>query len=381
MEYLEESINVTFRHRVFFTRDCLVDGWPVLETALADTRRLLVVVEESVAECHPAWRGPQVERLSTCQVGDVMVRTGGEECKQNMDLFLEVVSAIHEHGIDRHSGVLAIGGGAFLDAVGFAAATSHRGVRLIRLPTTTLAQDDSGVGVKCAINLFGKKNFLGSFAVPFAVVNDFAFLDTLPVDLARDGLVEAVKVAVIKDPDFFEWIEENAARLYDLETVVIEQAVQRSAEAHYRHICGGGDPFESGSSRPLDFGHWAAHKLESLSGHELSHARAVAIGIALDSIYARESGRFDERDCERLLAVLERLGFALFHPALEIPGANTLPMVLEGIEEFREHLGGRLTVLLPDAVGRASDVHHLDADLVRRSIKLLAQRAGVDVPA
>ena len=124
-----------------------------------------------------------------------MVLPGGEACKQDESVYRAIVAAVHERGIDRHSAVVAVGGGAFLDAAGFAAATAHRGVRLVRLPTTVLSQADSGVGVKNGLNTFGKKNFTGSFHVPFAVLNDFALLETQSADGQRAGMIEAVKVA------------------------------------------------------------------------------------------------------------------------------------------------------------------------------------------
>jgi 3-dehydroquinate synthetase len=145
----------------------------------------------------------------------------------------------------------------------------------VRFPTTTLSQDDSGVGVKSAINAFGKKNWIGSFCVPFAVINDFRFLETQDRETSRAGLIEAIKVALVKDGDFFAWIEKNAAALAKGERDPFEECVKRSALLHARHIALGGDAFETGSSRPLDFGHWAAHKLEALTGVPALDAAAV----------------------------------------------------------------------------------------------------------
>jgi 3-dehydroquinate synthase len=278
--------------------------------------------------------------------------------------------------IDRHSYLLAVGGGAFLDALGFAAATAHRGVRLVRFPTTTLSQDDSGVGVKCAINGFGKKNWIGAFAVPFAVVNDFAFLHSQDDGTKRAGLVEAVKVALVKDAGFFEWIEANAARLVAVEPEIVEACVERSALLHARHIAEGGDPFEVGSSRPLDFGHWAAHKLETLSGYSLSHANAVAVGVALDTLYSAACGLLERAMAERILAVLRRLGLMMYHPLLEARGADDRRLVYGGLAEFREHLGGRLTVLLLGGPGVGIDAHEMDEALLDGCIGEMKRLAG-----
>ncbi len=172
-------------------------------------------------------------------------------------------------------------------------ATAHRGIRHVRFPTTTLSQGDGGVGVKNGVNYFGKKNWVGTFAVPYAVVNDFAFLDTLPAREKRCGLIEAIKVALIRDADFFLWLEKHVEDLAALKPSVVEQAVQRSAELHVEHIATNGDPFEQGSARPLDFGHWAAHKLEQASGFKVAHGEAVAIGMAVDLLYSVKAGILD----------------------------------------------------------------------------------------
>ncbi len=380
------QIPLSFKHRVCFTRDAFAPANRLVAELLEEGggRRVLVLLEEAVAT---AW--PELRRNIGAYFADlgfdwrgVRVLPGGEEVKADDALVREVWATIDRERIDRHSYVLVIGGGAFLDAVGFAVATAHRGVRLVRFPTTTLAQDDSGVGVKCAINAFGKKNWVGSFAVPFAVVNDFCFLESQDEETRRAGLIEAVKVALVKDADFFEWIRERAEALAALERGPFEECVERSALAHATHIAGGGDPFETGSSRPLDFGHWAAHKLEPLSGFGLSHAHAVAIGVALDTLYSARCGLLRECDAERVLNVLETLRMPMWHETLDLRDENGRRRVHEGLEEFREHLGGELTVLLLRELGRGQDVHALDEGLVdacidelKRTAKLEAGRA------
>src|SRR5207237_8711978 len=179
-------------------------------------------------------------------------------------------------------------------------------------PTTTLSQDDSGVGVKNGMNAFGKKNFIGAFAVPFAVINDFEMLNSLNPRDKRAGYIEAVKVALIRDASFFEAIERDSQKLREFDPDAMQQLIMRCAELHVNHIASSGDPFESGSARPLDFGHWSAHKLEQLSEYKLRHGEAVAIGIALDTIYSRLCGWLKPADAERILKLLETLGFNFF---------------------------------------------------------------------
>jgi 3-dehydroquinate synthase len=255
-----------------------------------------------------------------------------------------------------------------------AAATTHGGGRWVRVPTTVLGQNDSGVGVKNSINAFGVKNFLGTFAPPYAVVNDSAFLTTLSKRDRIAGIAEAVKVALIRDAEFFTWLEHHAAALASFERSAVCTMVRRCAELHLQHIARGGDPFELGSARPLDFGHWAAHKLEALTHHALRHGEAVAIGIAIDSCYSAQRGLLDGRSLERLCALLETMGFRLWDPALEQRTAEHGLVVLRGLDEFREHLGGDLNVTLLEAIGRGVEVHEIEAAEVERALAWLKAR-------
>jgi 3-dehydroquinate synthase len=380
MSRYDFQIPLSFKHRIVFTRDVFGAGLQDLAEVFADAageKRGLILIEDAVARAWPGLESGAREGMRSIgfEIADLAVLPGGEKVKSDNALVREVWRLIDAAHLDRHSCVVVIGGGAFLDAVGFAAATAHRGMRLVRVPTTTLAQCDSGVGVKCAINGFGKKNWIGSFAVPYAVVNDFAFLQSLDPITHRAGLIEAVKVALVKDREFFEWIEARLAGLAALDAPLLEACVERSAMLHARHIAEGGDAFESGSSRPLDFGHWAAHKLESMTGGELSHAPAVAIGLALDVLYSVEVGLVPSALAERVLAVISGLGLATFHPALDQRDACGRRVVLDGLEEFREHLGGRLTVMMLGEIGRGVDVHELDVEALGRCVDWLCGMA------
>lgn len=375
MDRHDFQIPVTFTHRVIFTRDAFGQGNTVVSELLKEGggRRVLVFLEENLASLMPDF--PESIRRYFAS-GDfeffgVRILKGGEPCKADDLVVKRVWQEIDSAGIDRHSYVLVIGGGAFLDAVGFAAGSAHRGVRLVRFPTTTLSQDDSGVGVKNAINSFGKKNWIGSFSVPFAVINDFAFLSSQSRERSVAGLIEAVKVALVKDGEFFEWIERNASALRNLEPGVFEECIKRSALLHANHISGGGDAFENGSSRPLDFGHWAAHKLEGLTNYELPHAEAVVVGLALDSVYSCKKGFLRNVESERILKVLKMLGLETYHPGLDFVDKEGRRRVLAGLNEFREHLGGELTVLLLEDIGKGIDVHEFDLELLNASIEEL----------
>ncbi|MBK9138169.1 MAG: 3-dehydroquinate synthase [Verrucomicrobia bacterium] len=383
MQSLEREIPVSFRHRVFFTEGAFRAANPLLAdllTASPGPARVLVTLDAGLVQARPDLPALVVgyfeaRRGSARLVAPPVVLPGGEAAKNDPALVGQVQAAIEQHGICRHSYVLAVGGGAHLDVVGFAAATAHRGVRHVRLPSTTLAQADSGVGVKNGVNAFGKKNFLGAFAPPFAVLNDFDLLSTLPARERRGGLAEAVKVALIRDAAFFETIERDAARLAAFEPEPVRALIRRSAELHVNHIASSGDPFEFGSARPLDFGHWSAHKLEQLSDYRIRHGEAVAIGVALDTLYSRRVGLLDAAEGDRVLALLGLLGFDLFAEALRLREPSGRLAVLRGLEEFREHLGGELTVTLLAGVGRGVEVHTMNEAIVADAIEELAWRA------
>ncbi|MGC4031673.1 MAG: 3-dehydroquinate synthase [Tepidisphaeraceae bacterium] len=367
---MDISFDVPFTHRVRFTQDAfgfqadeLLD---LFETVPGKAARVLVCVDADVDAGTNV--SMQVHRWSLMRPGaielvDILVIPGGERIKNHPEPIKHVLESIETAGLDRRSYVMAIGGGAFLDAVGFAAGLAHRGVRLVRLPTSTMGQADSGLGVKTAVNYFGKKNWLGHFAVPWAVVNDRKLLDTLPDRDWRCGFSEAVKVSLLKEPAFFERLCETAKSIAARDTAASDFAIRRSAYWHLQHITRGGDPFEANEARPLDFGHWSAHRLEAMTNFEVRHGEAVAIGLAIDCAYSRRVHGLPADREQQVRRCLADLGMTLHHPAL----ANA-EALLDGLEEFRQHLGGRLTITMLQNAGSPIDVHHVDRTAMREAI-------------
>ena len=390
MSLIERTISINFQHRVYFAKNIFGLANPLLMEVLlggqGQVPKVLVIIDESLHLAVPALV-PQIETWFQARADAVklvckpFILEGGERVKNSYFHVSEIQSLIDRYHIDRHSYVIAIGGGALLDLVGLAAATAHRGVRHVSIPTTTLSQDDSGVGVKNGMNAFGKKNFIGTFAVPWAVVNDFELLASLSARDKRAGYIEAVKVACIRDAAFFEAIESNAAKLRDFDPEAMQQLIHRCAELHMNHIATSGDPFELGSARPLDFGHWAAHKLEQISDYKIRHGEAVAIGIALDVMYSRRMGFLDAASAERILKLIEALGFDLYANELLHADSEGALVLLKGLEEFREHLGGRLTITLLHGIGRGFEVHEMHASAVLAAIHELEERAQRKIQA
>lgn len=431
MSVIQRSIQVGWPLRVFFTEDVFNPANPVLKDAPADgvPRKALLVLDAGLARHHRNIGLPhqiesyfQTHAAALQLVCPPLIVPGGEAAKNSSESVSRIHSAINEFHLDRHSYLMAVGGGALLDAVGFAAATAHRGIRHVRIPTTTLSQADSGIGVKNGINAFGKKNFIGTFAPPHAVINDFNLLATLESRDKRAGYVEAVKVACIRDAKFFGAIEREAEALAAFEPAAMKRLIYRCAELHLDHIATGGDPFELGSARPLDFGHWAAHKLEQLSNFQIRHGEAVAVGIAIDVLYSRNLRLLDAASAERILALLQKLELPLSachmtrrtcpagspfvdnvadafdkldlqkldaevkaHPdtfpeamsGLDELFGNAPAFSLElvkGLEEFREHLGGELTITLLKEIGKSVEVHAMDQARIKEVVEELWNR-------
>ena len=382
---IRRNVRLDLTHEVFFTRDAFDADNSTLSDLLKGDKlgnktKAIVYLDEGILDGNPNLPHSITNYFKTHSdsldlvCAPTFVR-GGEEAKNEWQLVETIWSDLNKYGMCRHSYVIVIGGGAALDLVGFAASTAHRGVRLVRFPTTTLSQGDGGVGVKNGINFFGKKNWVGTFAVPEAVVNDFSFLRTLPDNQKRAGYVEAVKVALIRDRAFFEWIESRASELAQFQSQPMEQLIRRSAALHLDHIAGSGDPFERGSARPLDFGHWIAHKLEPMSDFQVGHGDAVAIGLAADVLYCAKVGLLKEEAAERVLDLLQALGFETYHPLLHAKNDSGGSIILDGLEEFREHLGGKLTITLIQALGQGVEVHRMDNEQVLLSIDDLRTRS------
>lgn len=388
MQEIFQKIQAPFRYPVYFTSHLFRPGNSLFKEVIRrdgerHPTKILFVIDQGVIAHHSDLIG---EIESYCRRDDLLqpagspIRVEGGESVKNHSKYVEMIyGAIHDAGLCRHSYVVALGGGAVLDMVGYAAATAHRGIRLIRVPTTTLSQNDSGIGVKNGINVFGRKNFLGTFAPPFAVLNDSHFLTTLSARDWRSGISEAAKVALVKEASFFYFLEAHAERLMRREMAAMQRLIYRSAELHLGHIAGSGDPFELGSSRPLDFGHWSAHKLEQLTHYQLRHGEAVAIGIALDATYSYLAGFLPETDWKRVIRFLSAVGFTLYLPELDshIDQPHDLRCLLHGLTEFREHLGGELTIMLLSGIGEGIEVRQINEEIFIESIALLKGSAEI----
>jgi len=376
---IDALFSVPFVHRLRFTHDVFGTDWQVLADALQPSEgqaaRVQFWVDANVEAAHQDLQERINQFCDALQdriicVGRMKTVPGGEDIKNDIHVFEGMLKLFNAADLDRRCYVVVIGGGAVLDAVGFAASIAHRGVRVVRLPTSTLSQGDSGVGVKSGVNLFGKKNWLGSFAVPWAVINDEMLLSTLSDRDFVCGFSESVKVSLLKDSAMFDELCQLAQRIRCRDMSAALPMIHRSAQAHLDHITRGGDPFEMLEARPLDFGHWSAHKLEAMSDFRLRHGEAVAIGVAIDTVYSALTLGLNRTDAERVLRCLFELGLTTDDPSLR--DTETL---FDGLEEFRQHLGGRLTLTMLRGIGEPICVHEIDRELMQKAIDQVGEYA------
>lgn len=380
-----QHIKLSLEYPVLFSRNVFEPGRTLLPELFhsldgdCEKRSAMVFIDRGLLEAQPKllpsiqayWSNvPGMPRL----ISDPVTVTGGEAVKTEYRELMSMVDRMLESRLCRHSFAVILGGGAVLDAVGFAASIVHRGLRTLRMPSTTLSQNDAGIGVKTGMNLHGGKNTIGTFQAPCAVINDLSFLDSLSDLDWRAGISEAFKVALIKDAEFFKWLCDHARELKNRNPEVMETLVKECARLHLDHIGHGGDPFESGSARPLDFGHWAAHKLESMSGYQVCHGYAVGIGLLIDSAYAARRGWLQPKEFEALHQALTKCGLPIWHPLLNQIGSRGSRRVLDGLEEFREHLGGELCLTFPNGLGNQQDLHQLDQAMLASCMDELASR-------
>lgn len=374
---IKQTFSINYSYNIFFTKNIFnIDNKILINEFNNENlseKKAIIIIDKNVIKYHKNLLSNIKDYFKTYKKYikiscDPIIITGGEKIKNHYIIIKYLYKIIEKYKICRQSYLISIGGGTIQDLVGYAASTAHRGVKLIRIPTTVLSQDDSGVGVKNGINFMNKKNFIGSFAPPALVINDFNLIKSLSKKQITDGLSEAIKVSLIKDKDFFYYIEENSLNIYKED--VLEKIIYKSAKLHAEHISKYGDPFEKTSSRPLDFGHWIAHKIESISKYKISHGEAVGIGIVIDSTYSYLAKILKKKEWKKIIYCFLKLKISIFTEFLLEKNEGYYRIFL-GLEEFREHLGGKLTITFLKNIGEKIDLHHIDEKIYIKAINLI----------
>jgi 3-dehydroquinate synthase len=309
-------------------------------------RRAAIVTNDTVAPLY-ADRLEEALRGAGARVQRIVLRDG--EAFKTWESLERIYAALLEARADRRTVLVALGGGVVGDIAGFAAATYQRGIAHVQVPTTLLAQVDSSVGGKTAINHPLGKNMIGAFHQPDAVIADTATLATLPPRELAAGLAEVVKYGAIHDAAFLDWIEANAQKLLQRESASLALAIERSCAIKAEIVAA--DERESGVRALLNFGHTFGHAIESAAGYGAwLHGEAVAAGMVLAARLSARTGRITNAEADRLKRLIGKLGLPVAPPVF------ALETWLEFMGRDKKNEGGRITLVLLEALGRAAVV-------------------------
>ncbi len=281
----------------------------------------------------------------------------GEEQKS-----LEVAGRLYHELTDlyaeRTTPILALGGGVIGDLAGFVAATYMRGVPLIQIPTTLLAQVDSSIGGKVAVNHGQLKNKIGAFYQPRLVISDISTLKTLPTSEFINGLAEVIKYGVIGDKEFFNYLERNMGRIKSLDEAVLEEVVYRSARIKARIVAK--DEKDLGLRNILNYGHTVGHALESVSDFKVEHGKAVAIGMLAAARISNQLGLMEENELIRLKSLIEKAGLPTELPSLEVA------KIIQAMKHDKKISRGKIKFILSRALGEVFVTDEVSLALVER---------------
>ncbi len=330
---------------------------------LVKTKPVIIVTDEQVARLY-------LHRLTnSLEEKDISARPvvlpAGEQTKSFAQLE-GLIETILEQKPDRGSLLIALGGGVIGDITGFAASIALRGIDFVQIPTTLLAQVDSAVGGKTAVNSRHGKNLIGSFHQPLLVLADISTLTTLPKREMRAGYAEIVKYGLINDAGFFGWLEKNGHALLAGNAAALTHAVAESCRAKAAIVAS--DERESGARALLNFGHTFAHALEAETGYSdtLLHGEAVAIGMVMAFELSVKLGLCDAAELARVKAHWKEAGL----PAspLDIRNQWELDALMDHFSRDKKARGGKLTFVLTRGIGRAFVNTDTDSAAVRQAV-------------
>jgi len=320
-------------------------------------RNLLIVTNETIA---PLYLRPLETALSGRRIASVVLPDG--EQYKTLDTFSRIIDALVNERMNRDAAVIALGGGVIGDMAGFAAACYQRGIDYIQIPTTLLAQVDSSVGGKTAVNHPGGKNLIGAFHQPRAVIADINVLRTLSDREIRAGFAEVIKYGLIYDADFLSWLEKNANKVLSRDTAALTHAIKRSCEIKAEVVSQ--DEREHGLRAILNLGHTFGHAIENALGYgEWLHGEAVAAGMVMASEMSHRLGWISVHDHQRTINLIESGGLPIKAPTI---GA-TKALALMGMD--KKVLSGQLRLVLLKKLGQAVVTSDYPAEILQATLK------------
>ena len=336
------------RYPVYIGRGLLQESARYLAPLLA--RPFCAIVSDTSTARHhlPLLRAS----LTRANIGSVALRLPDGEASKSFAALERVCRFCLRHRLERRDLVLALGGGMVGDIAGLAAALTRRGCGLVQMPTTLLAQIDSAIGGKTAINTAEGKNLVGSFHQPRLVLSDSGTLDTLPVRQLRAGYAEMVKYAALGDARFFGWLEKNGHAVLQREPAALTRGIATSCRHKARIVAA--DERDEGERALLNLGHSFGHALEALCGYRsaLLHGEAVALGMQLAFDFSVQCGLCPPEDAARLAAHLKAVGLPHRLAGLRQPQITAANMV-RAMRQDKKTEGGALTLILVRGLGRA----------------------------
>ena len=286
----------------------------------------------------------------------VLLVADGEEQK-SLETAGRLYGELTESYAERTTPILALGGGVIGDLAGFVAATYLRGVPLVQMPTTLLAQVDSSIGGKVAVNHGKLKNKIGAFYQPRLVISDTATLKTLPAKEFANGMAEVIKSAVIKDSEFFAFIETNLDKIKKLDDAALEEVVFHSAGVKADVVAQ--DELDTGPRNILNFGHTVGHAIETVSDFEIGHGQAIALGMMAAARIAQRMGLFDNGELARLKDVIDGAGLPVAMPRLDTA------KIIQAIKHDKKVVAGKVRFVLPRAIGNVFITDEVSLSMVK----------------
>ena len=304
--------------------------------------KAVVITDVSVNELY----GPFLEESLTAAGFETLILTlpPGEKQKTLANAGRLCIH-LSEYYTDRATTILALGGGVIGDLAGFVAATYMRGVPLVQVPTTLLAQVDSSIGGKVAVDHGRLKNMIGVFYQPRLVIADTGVLKSLEPKLLSDGMSEVVKYGIIADADFFKFLENNVGKIMAFDEVTLEEIVHKSAEIKARVV--EQDEKDMGLRNILNFGHTVGHAIESVTNFRIGHGEAISLGMLAASTISLKLGVFSRTDLYRLEKLLKSIGLPVELPDLKIE------LLLQVMQHDKKITAGAMKFILAKGIGKA----------------------------